>query len=49
VVARVPGLWWMIPFFYIPVISRLVGHTLYNWVAMNRGRLSSMGLFSRAP
>jgi len=40
VVLRVPGLWWQIPFFYLPVLSRLVGHPLYNWVAANRGRLS---------
>jgi hypothetical protein len=23
-------------------VSRLIGHPLYNWVAANRGRLSSM-------
>lgn len=46
VVPRVPGLWWQIPFFYIPVFSRLIGHPIYNWVAANRSRLSSwrMGL-----
>jgi predicted DCC family thiol-disulfide oxidoreductase YuxK len=44
VVPRVPGLWWMIPFFYIPVLSRAVGHPVYNWIAANRGRLSSMRL-----
>ena len=42
VVLRVPGLWWMIPFFYMPVLSRLIGHPLYNWVAANRSRLSAM-------
>ena len=42
VVLRVPGLWWQIPFFYMPVLSRLIGHPIYNWVAANRGRLSSM-------
>ncbi len=25
VVLRVPGLWWQIPFFYVPVFSRLIG------------------------
>jgi len=40
VVLRVPGLWWQVPFFYVPVLSRLVGHPIYNWVAANRGRLS---------
>jgi predicted DCC family thiol-disulfide oxidoreductase YuxK len=44
VVLRVPGLWWQIPFFYVPVLSRLVGHPLYNWVASNRSWLSSIGL-----
>ena len=41
VVPRVPGLWWQIPFFYIPVLSRLVGHPIYNWVAAHRSWLSS--------
>jgi predicted DCC family thiol-disulfide oxidoreductase YuxK len=31
VVPRVPGLWWLIPFFYVPVLSRLFGHPIYNW------------------
>ena len=39
VVLRVPGLWWQIPFFYVPVFSRLMGHPIYNWVAANRSRL----------
>ena len=42
VVPRVPGLWWMIPFFYVPVFSRLLGHPIYNWIAANRSRLSSL-------
>lgn len=41
-VLRVPGQWWMVPFFYIPILSRLIGTPLYNWVAANRGRLSAM-------
>jgi predicted DCC family thiol-disulfide oxidoreductase YuxK len=41
-VLRVPGLWWMIPFFYIPGLSRLVGHPIYNWVAANRSQLSKI-------
>jgi hypothetical protein len=41
VVLRVPGLWWMVPLFYIPVLSRLVGHPMYNWVASHRTWLSS--------
>jgi predicted DCC family thiol-disulfide oxidoreductase YuxK len=39
VVPRVPGLWWLIPFFYVPVFSRLIGHPVYNWIAANRSRL----------
>jgi predicted DCC family thiol-disulfide oxidoreductase YuxK len=42
VVPRVPGLWWMVPFFYLPVISRLIGHPIYTWVAANRSKLSAM-------
>jgi predicted DCC family thiol-disulfide oxidoreductase YuxK len=51
VVARVPGLWWLVPLFYLPVLSRALGHPIYNWVAANRSRLSAAGLFlaSRAP
>jgi predicted DCC family thiol-disulfide oxidoreductase YuxK len=43
VVLRVPGLWWLIPFFYVPVVSRRLGHPIYDWIAANRGRLSSFG------
>jgi predicted DCC family thiol-disulfide oxidoreductase YuxK len=39
VVLRVPGLWWQVPFFYVPVFSRLLGHPIYNWIAANRSRL----------
>jgi hypothetical protein len=42
VVLRVPGLRWQIPFYYVPVLSRLFGHQTYNWVADNRGWLSSV-------
>ena len=41
VVRRVPGLWWMVPFFYVPIVSRLVGRPIYNWVASHRSWLSS--------
>jgi len=41
VVLRMPGLWWLVPFFYVPVLSRLLGHPIYNWVAANRSRLSA--------
>ena len=46
-VLRVPGLWWQIPLFYVPVFSRLIGHPIYNWVAGNRGWLSSLLLRPR--
>jgi predicted DCC family thiol-disulfide oxidoreductase YuxK len=39
VVPRVPGLWWVMPFFYVPVLSRFFGHPIYNWIAANRSRL----------
>jgi len=47
VVPRVPGLWWLVPFFYVPVVSRLFGHPIYNWVAANRSRLSAMTISKR--
>jgi len=40
VVLRVPGLWWQVPFFYIPLLSRLFGRPVYNWIAANRGTIS---------
>jgi len=46
-VLRVPGLWWQIPLFYVPVFSRLIGHPIYNWVAGNRSWLSSILLSRR--
>ena len=49
VVLRVPGLWWQVPFFYTPVLSRLFGHPIYNWIAANRTRLSSFRLARPAP
>ncbi len=38
-VLRVPGLWWMVPLFYLPGLSRWIGHPIYNWVAANRSKL----------
>jgi len=38
----VPGLWWLLPFFYVPILSRLLGHRIYNWIAANRSRLSAV-------
>jgi predicted DCC family thiol-disulfide oxidoreductase YuxK len=42
-VLRVPGLWWLVPLFYIPGLSRLLGRPIYDWVAANRSRLSAAG------
>jgi predicted DCC family thiol-disulfide oxidoreductase YuxK len=42
VVLRVPGLWWLVPFFYVPLFSRLFGNPIYNWIAANRRWLSSL-------
>jgi predicted DCC family thiol-disulfide oxidoreductase YuxK len=42
VVLRVPGLWWLVPLFYVPVFSGLFGRPIYNWIAANRSRLSAM-------
>ncbi len=41
IVPRVPGLWWMVPLFYVPVFSRLLGRPIYDWIAANRGRIST--------
>jgi predicted DCC family thiol-disulfide oxidoreductase YuxK len=41
VVLRVPGLWWLVPLFYVPVVSRLFGRPTYRWIAANRSRLSA--------
>jgi predicted DCC family thiol-disulfide oxidoreductase YuxK len=38
IVLRVPGLWWLVPLFYVPIFSRLFGHSIYSWIASNRGR-----------
>lgn len=40
VVLRVPGLWGLIPFFYLPVLSRFFGRPIYNWIAANRSKIS---------
>jgi predicted DCC family thiol-disulfide oxidoreductase YuxK len=48
VVLRVPGLWWLVPFFYIPVLSRLIGHPIYNRIAANRSWLSSILISPRS-
>jgi predicted DCC family thiol-disulfide oxidoreductase YuxK len=47
VVLRVPGLWWQIPLFYVPVFSRLIGHPVYDWIAGNRSWLSAVLLSKR--
>ena len=42
VVLRVPGLWWMVPFFYIPVLSRAIGTPVYNYIASHRSQMSAI-------
>lgn len=49
VVLRVPGMWWLVPFFYVPVVSRLFGRPIYNWVASNRSWLSTFRFSAPAP
>ena len=41
IVARVPGMWWLVPFFYIPLLSRAVGRPIYNWIASHRHVIST--------
>jgi predicted DCC family thiol-disulfide oxidoreductase YuxK len=43
-VLRVPGMWWMVPAFYIPVLSRAVGRPVYNWIATHRQVISTCGV-----
>jgi hypothetical protein len=42
---RVPGLWWMVPFLYVPLLSRTLGPPLFAWIAAKRDRA---GLRSKA-
>jgi predicted DCC family thiol-disulfide oxidoreductase YuxK len=42
VVLRVPGMWWMVPFFYVPVLSRAVGTPVYNYIASHRSQMSAI-------
>lgn len=39
-VLRVPALWWLVPIFYIPILSNLFGRPVYDWIAANRGVIS---------
>jgi predicted DCC family thiol-disulfide oxidoreductase YuxK len=39
-VVRIPGLWWLVPLFYIPWLSAAVGRPLYRWIAANRQTVS---------
>jgi hypothetical protein len=43
IVPRVPGLWWLLPLFHVPVVSRLLGRPIYHWVAASRRWLSTAG------
>lgn len=42
VVVRVPGMWWFMPLYYIPVLSRLIGRPIYNYIAAHRMQVSKM-------
>ncbi len=42
-VLRVPGLWWMVPLFYLPLLSRAVGRPVYRWIASHRYVISDCG------
>jgi predicted DCC family thiol-disulfide oxidoreductase YuxK len=42
-VLRVPALWWMLPLFYLPWLSRAVGSRVYHWVATHRNVISDCG------
>lgn len=42
-VLRVPGLWWMLPMFYLPWLSRAVGTRVYGWIASHRNVISDCG------
>jgi hypothetical protein len=44
IVPRVPGLWWLVPLFHVPVVSPLLGRPIYDWVAASRRWLSTAGL-----
>jgi hypothetical protein len=33
----------------VPVLSRLFGHPIYNWIAANRSRLSSLRMGPARP
>jgi predicted DCC family thiol-disulfide oxidoreductase YuxK len=43
-VLRVPGLWWLVPAFHLPWLSRAVGTRVYDWVAGHRHVISDCGL-----
>jgi predicted DCC family thiol-disulfide oxidoreductase YuxK len=43
-VLRVPGLWWMVPAFYLPWLSRAAGARVYQWVASHRHVISDCGV-----
>lgn len=47
VVLRVPGLWWMVPLFYVPFLSRAIGTPVYNWIAANRSTMSRVFVGAR--
>jgi len=45
-VLRVPGLWWAVPVFYLPIVSCFVGRRVYDWIANHRGHISEKSVRS---
>jgi predicted DCC family thiol-disulfide oxidoreductase YuxK len=43
-VLRVPGLWWLVPAFYLPWLSRAAGTRIYDWIARHRHVISDCGV-----
>jgi hypothetical protein len=43
IVLRVPGLWWLVPLFHVPLVSRLLVRPIYDWIAASR-RVSGTAL-----
>jgi predicted DCC family thiol-disulfide oxidoreductase YuxK len=41
VAVRVPGLWWLIPLVYVPMVSRRCAQLIHDWVTANRSRVAA--------
>ena len=51
VVLRVPGLWWLVPLLYLPVVSRLFGQLIHHRLAAecSRPAAAELSVLPRAP